>query len=412
MVIYFLCCYRLPCCLFDMQKILKLPFVFFTIAALLGLLLRWHFFRPISGLAYPYWLHAHSHIMFLGWVFNALLCGFIVTFIPLPKQGWYRGIVIILNLLVLGMLITFPLQGYGLYSIIISTLHTLFSVILLFRFNRETRLTNSEPIRFARMASLFFILSSVGPFAVGILAANGLGHTSWYHLAVYFYLHFQYNGAFTFGVFSLLFHWLEKKNISLNKKYVKVFRLILFVACFPAYALSTLWAEPGLLIFIAGFAAAAFQLVALLWLFKSIMSFMQTTWKKFDWTSRSLLAVALLSFILKLILQTLSAFPYFAQLAYEVRDYVMAYLHLVLIGTISFSILAWYQGNGYITIKPIVLVLFLLGFAGTEFALICTGIIPRHAITLIMVFSSFLLVLAIAFTTLTSLKKKLFSAEG
>jgi len=108
------------------------------------------------------------------------------------------------------MLITFPLQGYGLYSIIISTLHMLFSVILLFRFNRETRLTNSEPIRFARMASLFFILSSVGPFAVGILAANGLGHTSWYHLAVYFYLHFQYNGAFTFGVFSLLFHWLEK----------------------------------------------------------------------------------------------------------------------------------------------------------------------------------------------------------
>lgn len=391
---------------FLMQTLLRIPVVFFSIAALLGLILRWHFFQPISGFVYPYWLHAHSHLMFLGWVFNTLLCGFVVAFIPLSMQNWYRKVLLIINALVLGMLIAFPLQGYGVYSIIISTLHTFFSIIFLVRFYSTTRMVESEPLNFARIASFFFLLSSLGPFAVGALVANNLGHTSWYHLAVYFYLHFQYNGVFTFGVFSLLLSWFSKIGIGTNRKRIRIFRWLLLVSCFPAYALSTLWTEPGLLIYVAGFGAAILQLVSLFYLFRFVVPTRESFWKKFAWLPRTLLAVALVSFIIKLFLQMASAFPYVAMLAYDVRNYVMAYLHLVLLGAISFSLLAWYHGNGYITIKPIMLVLLVLGFAGSELALIATDIIPHQTGTSIILGSSFLLALAILLTAAASQKNK------
>ena len=104
-----------------MQQLLKLPLIFFFIASVVGVLLRWHQVYPVEGFVYPYWLHAHSHLMFLGWVFNALLVNAVVQFLPDVPVKRYTNIIWLLNALVLGMLISFPLQGYGVYSIIIST---------------------------------------------------------------------------------------------------------------------------------------------------------------------------------------------------------------------------------------------------------------------------------------------------
>ncbi|HEX7762949.1 MAG TPA: hypothetical protein VF433_04980, partial [Cellvibrio sp.] len=104
-----------------MQKHFSIPFLFLFIAACIGLLLRWHFIMPLSWLNYPYWLHAHSHIMFLGWVFNVLFLAFVRNY---NLSSRYRKLFVFIQILLAGMLISFPIQGYGVISIIISAIHT------------------------------------------------------------------------------------------------------------------------------------------------------------------------------------------------------------------------------------------------------------------------------------------------
>ena len=64
-------------------------------------------------------------------------------------------------------------------------------------------------------------------------------------------------------------------------------------------------------------------------------------------------------------------------LAYEIRFYVIAYLHLVLIGAISFFLLAWYNEQGWISLRRIFVYLLLLGFVTSELIMISVGHWPR-----------------------------------
>lgn len=361
-----------------MQKLIKLPLVFFFIAAILGLALRWHYFHPIAGFNYPFWLHAHSHLMFLGWVFNALSIGFVILFLPKTLQEWYKKPFYIINLLVLGMLITFPLQGYGIYSIAVSTLHTVAVIVVCVRFFKDTRINKSDnALWFARTTLVFFLISALGPFVVGALVANGLGQSNWYHLAVYYYLHFQYNGVFTFGIFALFFQLLQYKGISVDVNQIKKFRVLLFISCFPAYTLSTLWTSPPTFLYVLGLLAALGQLVALYYLLAALGGSWPKLKQAVSLPTRILLVTSLLSLVVKLVLQFFSVHPSVAMLAYEIRFYVIAYLHLVLIGVISFFLLAWYNEQGWISLKGIYVYLLLLGFVTSELIMISVGHWPR-----------------------------------
>jgi hypothetical protein len=83
------------------------------------------------------------------------------------------------------------------------------------------------------------------------------------------------------------------------------------------------------------------QLVALLVFMKTLRPAWRETTKIFSPASRILLMVVLLSLLLKFALQTLSAIPPLIDFVTQVRFFVLAYLHLVLIGGISFFIIAW-----------------------------------------------------------------------
>lgn len=357
-----------------MKVLIKLPFVFLFIASLIGLVLRWHYFQPIAAFQYSFWLHAHSHLMFLGWVFNALSIAYVICFIPEPSKRRYKIIFYVLNLLVFGMLIAFPIQGYGVYSITISTLHTIVVVVFCIRFFRDTQSDQrSTAIWLARASLVFFLISAIGPFVVGALAANGMGQSDEYHLAVYYYLHFQYNGVFTFGIFALLFDLLSQKGIEVNLKKASRFRWLLFVSCFPAYALSTLWTSPSLIMNGIGLASAIIQIIAFYYLLQSV----QSKWAKFrqvfSLPYNLLLIVSLLAFGTKLFLQLISVFPSIALLAYEVRYYVIAYLHLVLIGVISLFLISWYGEWSRVSIKKLHVYLLLIGFISSELVMISVG---------------------------------------
>ncbi|MEP2670234.1 MAG: hypothetical protein ABJH04_14625 [Cyclobacteriaceae bacterium] len=360
-----------------MKKLIKLPFIFLFIASLISLVLRWHYFQPIALFQYSFWLHAHSHIMFLGWIFNALSIAYVICFIPKPSQEKYKLILYLLNFLVLGMLIAFPVQGYGVYSIAISTLHTLVVVVFCILFFKDTKSDQgTNAVWLARASLIFFLISAIGPFAVGALAANGMGQSDEYHLAVYYYLHFQYNGVFTFGIFALLFHLFSKRGIAFDLKQASKFRWLLFVSCFPAYALSTLWTSPSLIVNGVGFIAAVAQLIALYYFLRSIQINRSRLRGVISSPSYLLLIVSLLAFGVKLLLQLFSVYPSIALLAYEVRFYVIAYLHLVLIGMVSLFLIAWYGEWKGIFINKLQIYLLLIGFVSSELVMITVGKLP------------------------------------
>src|SRR6188768_1335066 len=88
------CSLRTPFEMRAMQSWFRIPFVFFFIAACIGLLLRWHFVSPLDWLQFPYWLHAHSHIMFLGWIFNTLFLAYVSNY-SLSKRRYGTLFIII-----------------------------------------------------------------------------------------------------------------------------------------------------------------------------------------------------------------------------------------------------------------------------------------------------------------------------
>jgi hypothetical protein len=279
--------------------------------------------------------------MFLGWIFNALYIGFVDSHVIEAEQKIFQVLFYAFQVFVVGMLITFPVQGYGFYSIFFSSLHTLGAVLFVIFFFNKTKYIQTISLWYARTALIFFIISSAGPFALGYLMANDMGQSKWYYFAIYFYLHFQYNGFFLFGILSLFFSLLERKKIDVDFREVKTIGIILAGACIPAYLLSVLWAKPGYFFNMLGEFAATIQIVAVV-MFINVMIAHRGDFKiSFDKSSNYFLSIAMIGLLLKSLLQLLSAFPSISQMAYELRPIVIAYLHLVLLGVISLSLFVW-----------------------------------------------------------------------
>ena len=191
-----------------------------------------------------------------------------------------------------GMLLSFPFQGYGAVSIVFSTLSIVsgfYAGILIRSADRPSFFQPSWSFLLA--AFFYFAISAIGPFATGPLIATGKAGTPLYYNAIYFYLHFQYNGFFTFIVFAVLYKMIEKRK-SFNHGRT-VFRLM-NGACIPAYALSILWTQPAIVVNIIGGAASILQLAAFLLLLKDSKGLVWETK-----TQRILFMISLSALLLK-----------------------------------------------------------------------------------------------------------------
>jgi hypothetical protein len=361
-----------------MQSLFRIPFYFLMLAAVMGLMLRYHLISPITSLVYNNWLHTHSHLMFLGWLFNFFNLVFVYYFLRDKWDSRYKLLFYCNQVLLIGMFVFFPLQGYGVITIVLSTLHTVVSAVFCFRYIRDTRDQKKSLSRWLAVWALScFLISSLGPFSLAGIMANHLNHTKWYFFAIYFYLHFQYNGFFFFGILSVFFRQLEEKKIEVDSGVMRRSVILFIAAVFPAYALSILWAMPGLVFNIFGFVSAGIQVIAFMYFFRHVTSLKEKLRSSFSLLSYNLLKLVLVAFAVKFLLQVLSAHPYFAEMAYENRYFVIAYLHLVLIGGISFFVFAWYVEENFIkNIHKIFVMLLIGGFILSELMLIGVNAIP------------------------------------
>lgn len=388
-----------------MRKYYSIPLVFFVLAALLGLFLRWQFVSPTPGVRFTFFVHGHSHVMFLGWVFNVLYLASIEQHIDSSHHRRYLNFFMFLQILVFAMMISFPMQGYGAFSIAFSTAHTIAVMIFIPIFFRHTGRAVTAGLWFSRVSWVFFFFSTLGPFALGYLMASGMGTATWNNISIYYYLHFQYNGFFLFGIFSLFFRFLQNESIAIDHQLMKSFGRWMAIACVPTYFLSVLFARPSAIFYWLGGAGAVIQLIALVMFARYVFQIKGQLRSRVKPMLIPVGYVLLGALFTKALLQLASALPFVAELAFSMRPVVIAYLHLVLVGVISLFLFAWYIQRGLMNrdIARTALIALMIGFIGSEAVLVLlpwwhmTPFAEMTSVTLIFSFSVFMALAAFLF---------------
>ncbi|KGL63540.1 hypothetical protein [Polaribacter sp. Hel1_85] len=366
---------------------------YFLIASSLGIILR--LFPTININAnYKFIVHTHSHIALLGWVYVGLTTLIFHLFIKSEAQKKYLKLFFATQITLIGMLISFPITGYALFSIIFSTLFLICSYWF-YGFYRKNNSFNKDSYasKFIYTSLIFMITSSIGPWALGIIM-NTLGSTShWYKNAIYFYLHFQYNGWFTFCLLGLLFYLLEKNTVSIPKKVITDFYRLMVYSCVLTLFLSFLWTDPPFIVYFLAIIGVFYQLFAFLKLYQLIKKYKAIIKNSTSFFFYKLLNLVFILFSIKIAMQSITTIPYFATLSFQIKDFVIGYLHLVFLGIISLTLLYFLHQNKLISIPKKWLIMYLIGFILSEILIFYKGfsnwqqlsIIENYYILLIIV---------------------------
>ncbi|TYA53831.1 hypothetical protein [Formosa maritima] len=381
----------------------------FLIAALMGLALRYTYLSPIS-VNYRFLTHAHSHVAMLGWLYLIIYTLFVHYFIP-EKNPVYNRLFWITQISVVGMMISFSIQGYAAISITFSTLHIFCSyyfVRLLWK-NHKTESLVSKLL--LKVSLLFMLISTIGVWCLGP-AVGLLGPASaFYQIAIQFFLHFQFNGWFLIAVIAILFHKLHIKN----SKEFRLFFKLLVASTILTFALPVNWFVPHISLLWINSLGVLLQLAALYLFLKLIKDTFKSLIVNYSSISKFMLYFALCCFILKICIQALSLIPEISNMAYQHRNLVIGFIHLTMLGVISGFLFSFIlqsrliQNNKTLTLS---MYLFVLGFITTEFILLLQGglfffgknILPNYYLLLFL--SSILLPLGIIGLIFNMMKTK------
>lgn len=384
----------------SLRRWLRISFFNFLLVALIGVVMRYKIVYPLPWVDQKNLLHAHSHFAFAGWLSQALM-SLLVSYIQQAGSERafekYRPVLYANLFTAYGMLFSFPFMGYKFLSILFSTLNILsaywFGVQYWRELNRlQLRCTCAS---WFKAAVVFNALSSLGAFSLAyMLAAKSLDQHS-YLAAIYFFLHFQYNGWFFFACMGLLCWQLNRMGIS-ERELKKVF-LWFAIACVPAYFLSALWLPIGRLVYMLVVASVLFQLAGwyqMILIIRRNKTLIATQVPPF---SRILFILSAIALTIKLLLQAGSVIPSLSQLAFGFRPIIIGYLHLVLLGIITLFIIAYTTAIGAVRPEGYVrwgIIVFVSGVIFNELLLMIQGVADMNY-TPIACLNQFLLIAAL-----------------
>ncbi|PRY87623.1 hypothetical protein [Mongoliibacter ruber] len=312
---------------------------FFLIASLFGLLLRSFQIGLVPDFFdFIHILHAHSHIALLGWGY--LLVSGMMVFLYVKDSRRLKTYRILLTVTVianLGMMLSFPFQGYGLYSIIFSTLHLLISYAFAYHFLRDLKkTTQNTDTRLLRWAVIWMVVSSLGLWAIAPIGAI-LGKTHHlYHLSVQWFLHFQLNGWFVYGLLGMIIFFLKKSKIGLLFSSTKQTLLNLsLLLTFSSTIYSSIAWETFYYLNVLGVILQGFVYYWLLFpAFKLFLTKFNYTKNWTDWV----IFLGIISLGIKALIQMLLIIPNVLEVSHHIRSFVVGFIHLVLLGAITFGI--------------------------------------------------------------------------
>lgn len=390
----------------NLKKWLQLSFVNLLIVAAIGVVLRYKIAYSLSFIDQKKLLHGHSHFAFSGWVSLALMALIVARLSDHRGQDLFKKYnrILFANLIcAYGMLVSFPIQGYGLFSILFSTLSLFVSYWFAIRVWKDIKAIGQNNISFLwfKAATLFNAVSSIGAFALAFMMATKTMHQTWYLGAVYFFLHFQYNGWFSFTILGLLFEKLQdvKVHIPTLKRIFWLFAL----ACGPAYFLSALWMPMPGYVYLVVVLAAIVQFAAWIWAITLIYKERIAIKQKIPDLAFITLQLSLVAMTIKLFLQLGSTIPTLSNLAFGFRPIVIGYLHLVLLGFTSLFILGYAMYSGVITSgcrSRAGIIIFISGIILNEMALMVQGVAAMGYIVVPYINEFLVLISLIMFTGL------------
>jgi hypothetical protein len=321
-------------------------------AAVIGLLLRIMFLVELPFVRFRPWLHGHSHAALLGWLF----IGVLVALLHDGGRGMVgprvRPLLIGLQAMVVLMLVSFPLQGYGAVSIAASSIHLLLAFALLsilWRTSRQWPAAGSGPL--TRWAIGLFVLSTFGVFAIGPIIATGNQGKEIYYWAVQFFLHFQFNGWFWFAAMALGARWAERQGLDLRID--KLTMALWVLSAVLTYALAIAWSEPHPAVFATVSLAVVLQVWAAWRTFGILRRSHEVANERLPLLAKVFIGIALVSMALKVLVQASVALPSVAIMALTIRHFVMGFIHLNTLGTMTSLLLAYALTNDWFDLRRI-----------------------------------------------------------
>lgn len=352
-------------------------FINFFIAALMGLLLRLLYVLPNEIINYQFLLHGHSHVAMLGWVYLMIYSLMVHFFIPKTAQQKpvYNRLFWVTEIAVIGMMFRFPVEGYALFSIAFSTLH-IFCSYYFCRLVRKEAHTDSLPEKLLLRTALFFmILSTLGVWCLGP-AVGLLGKASaFYQIAIQFFLHFQFNGWFLFAILALFFHQLK---VIINEKQFRLFYNLLVTATILTLALPVSWYLSNPVFYWINSLGVVLQLLSFIIFIQIIRPHFQTFFPTLSPIEKLVYGFALTSLFLKVIIQLVVLIPEFAQISHQIRNLVIGYIHLTMLGIITGFLFAFLLKNSFLSKEnnwaKCGMKLFIMSFILTELILFFQGI--------------------------------------
>lgn len=359
---------------------LQVCFINLMLVALIGIILRYKIAYSLPFVNQKFLLHAHSHFAFAGWLSQVLMV-LMIAWLRATGVGesfkTYRVILYANLLTAYGMLLSFSLQGYGFFSIVFSILSIVVSYLFAMRFWKDLNGLPQATVthKWFKAALFFNVLSSLGVFTLAFMMATKNILQDVYVGAVYFYLHFQYNGWFFFACMGLLSAQLAGCGV-VDKKQLWAYRLFA-TACVPACLLSLLWFNMPFWVYILVALAALMQVTGWIVIVQLVRNGTAAIKQKIPMSSQRLFLLSAIALTIKLCLQAISVIPDVSKIAFGFRPIVIGYLHLVLLGVLTIFIIGYCVGQRYIKINATVMNgigLFVVGILLNETLLMIQGI--------------------------------------
>lgn len=384
----------------DTRKDIQWAFLYFIITILLGLSLRVSYIADVF-FNIRHVTHSHSHIGLLGWIYTILSSLICQYFLRETDRKPYFILFICTQFCILGMLFSFPFGGYFLYSIIFSSLFIIctywFSIFFLkrskkynfirFSISKSVDVENDKPLslKFVHWGIYFLILSSIGIWLLPVAIVKAGKGSDWYNSALYFFLHFQYNGWFLAVLFGLLVGEIEHKSL-LNSKRLKGALYNFVIGTIGSVTLSWVGFFNEPILYIIGNISGFLLLASIFELYRAYMQLEKPAF---------LMQMFLLLCMLKTIFMFLGSFPWIAEVVLPNREFVISYLHFTFLGVIGFGVLHFLEKNLHIHFPYWSLSLYTTAFVGSEIlitykgiAILCELFVPDNYYLLLVVFSS------------------------
>ena len=361
-------------------KWLRISLINLLVVAFLGLILRYKIAFSLPFIDQKYLLHAHSHFAFTGWITQALMA-LMVARISMHKKAdlfpKYRWLLYANIFTAYGMLFSFAFLGYGFFSILFSTLSIFTSwVFAVYCWKDINRLpVKNISTYWFKAALLFNILSALGAFALAGMMANKITHQNWYLAAIYFFLHFQYNGWFFFACMGLFIDRIAILHPA--EKMMKCIFWLFATACPPAFFLSVLWLPMPLWLYLIVIIGAFSQVAGLVLLVRILFRQKEKLLASLTIHAKWLLTLSALALTVKLILQLGSTIPSLSTLAYGYRPIVIAYLHLILLGVFTLFLLGYIMNEKNLPLNRkfiLGIIVFASGILFNELLLLIQGV--------------------------------------